>query len=60
MADLAAGERHAMPLGFRALGDAVLFVADDGHGNDRLWSYRKDGKDGRVTLIGDPLKARLR
>ncbi|MNT60935.1 hypothetical protein D3C72_1985470 [compost metagenome] len=57
MADLAAGERHAMPLGFRALGDAVLFVADDGHGNDRLWSHHKDGK---VTLIGDPLKARLR
>jgi ELWxxDGT repeat protein len=57
VADVAAGARNALPLGFRALGDAVLFAADDGHGNERLWARRKDG---RVALIGDPLKERLR
>jgi len=46
-----------MPLGFRALADAVLFVADDGHGNERLWIRRPDG---RVALVGDPLEQRLR
>ena len=46
-----------MPQGFRRLGNSVLFVADDGNGNERLWARRKDA---RVVLIGDPLSQRLR
>ena len=59
-ADVAPGPRHAMPLGFVALGDAVLFVADDGLGNERLWSRSTKGGARRATLIGDPLRERLR
>jgi len=40
------------------LGGAVLFVAGDGLGNERLWSAKPGAR--AATLIGDPLRERLR
>jgi hypothetical protein len=42
---------------FTAWGDAVAFVAGDGHGNERLW---RRGADGSIVMIGAPLQQRLR
>ena len=42
---------------FTAWGDAVAFVAGDGHGNERLW---RRNADGTIKLIGAPLEQRLR